>query len=52
MEGDIKIVTLMFTTKLFDILAFVACVVKDCKSNGLGDLLVTVKVAFLILKVC
>jgi len=25
---------------------FVACVVKECKPNGLGDMLITVKVIF------
>ncbi|XP_027915056.1 uncharacterized protein LOC114174413 [Vigna unguiculata] len=42
-EGDIKNVTTMFTTKRVDRLPFVACVVKDYKPNGLGDLFITMK---------
>ncbi|XP_027921681.1 uncharacterized protein LOC114179487 [Vigna unguiculata] len=33
----------MYTKKLFDKLPFVACVVKEYKGNGLGDLFLTVK---------
>jgi len=47
--GDIKNVTPMYTKKLFDKLPFVACVVKEYKGNGLGDLLLTVKVFKVIL---
>jgi len=49
-ECDIKNVTLMFSTKFFDKLPFVASVVKDCKPNGLDDLLIIVKVLLLILQ--
>ena len=34
--GDIKNVTPMYTKKVFDKLPFVACVVRECKGNGLG----------------
>jgi len=39
----------MFTTKFLERLPFVSYVVKDCKPNGLGDLLIIVMVVFLIL---
>ena len=39
----------MYTKKLFDKLPFVAYVVKKYKENGLGDLLVTIKVFKVIL---
>jgi len=49
-EGaDMKNGTPMYTKKLFDKLPFVACVVKECKVIGLGDLLLTVKVFKVIL---
>jgi len=44
-----KNVTPMFTTKVFDRLPFMTCVVKDYQPNGLGDLLMTVKVVYLML---
>jgi len=47
--GDMKNVTPMYTKTLYDKLSFVACVVKECKPNGLGDLLLTVKVVHVIL---
>jgi len=28
-----------------DMLAFMACIVKDCKHNGLGDMKITIKVS-------
>jgi len=30
-------------------MAFVACAVKECKPNGLGDMLITIKVIFYLL---
>ncbi|QCD94336.1 hypothetical protein DEO72_LG5g2419 [Vigna unguiculata] len=42
-RGDMKNVTPMYTKKVFDKLSFMVCVVKECKGNVLGDLLLTVK---------
>jgi len=47
--GDMKNVTPMYTKRVFDKLPFVACVVKEYKGNGLGDLLLTVKLFQVIL---
>ncbi|QCD99767.1 hypothetical protein DEO72_LG7g1053 [Vigna unguiculata] len=40
---DIKNITPLAKKKSLDRLPFVACVVKECKPNDLGDMLITVK---------
>jgi len=47
-RGDMKNVTFMYTKNLYDRLSFVACVVKEYKPNGLGDLILIVKVVEVI----
>ncbi|XP_027911476.1 uncharacterized protein LOC114170191 [Vigna unguiculata] len=42
-DGDIKNITPLSNRKSMNRMRFVACVVKECKPNGLGDLLITIK---------
>ncbi|QCE03581.1 hypothetical protein DEO72_LG8g1606 [Vigna unguiculata] len=42
-DGDIKNITPLSKRKSMNRMAFVACVVKECKLNGLGDMLITIK---------
>jgi len=45
-DGDIKNITPLSNRKSMNRMRFVACVVKECKPNGLGDMLITIKVIF------
>ncbi|XP_027911556.1 uncharacterized protein LOC114170270 [Vigna unguiculata] len=42
-DGDIKNITPLSKRKSMNRMPFVACVVKECKPNDLGDMLITIK---------
>ena len=44
-NGDIKNITPLSQRKSLERMPFMACVVKECKPNGLGDMLITMKVS-------
>jgi len=44
-EGKIENATQLGSCKCTTILPFVACIVKQCKPNGLGDMQISIKVS-------